>query len=169
MDVLLIVLRLLHIVAAFIWIALGLTSTIFILPAAVSADENGMRYLKTLFVNTPFTRIIPAVAGLTTLAGLLMYFFANSASHFSSTGNAVLGIGAVAGLLATIHGGAVTGRATRTTNETLVQYVGDGSQPISADGMAKLRAQIASLISHSRVSLALMIVALVGMASARYL
>jgi hypothetical protein len=169
MDIVLIVLRFVHIVAAFAWVGIGVTTTFFIAPAAAAAGESGLRFMKSLFTRTSLPMIFPAASGLTTLAGLLLYLVGNATSHFSTTGNIVLGIGAVAGLLATIHGGAVTGRSTRAMVESLTQHVPDGNQPISAEGLAALRERGQDLGSHTRVSLALMLIALVGMASARYL
>ena len=100
------------------------------------------------------------VSGLTTLAGILLYLFGNSASHFSQAGNMVLGIGALAGLIATIHGGAMTGRATNALSAALAK---EGTP------LPELNELAAKLLSHARLSLALMIIALVGMGSARYL
>lgn len=167
MDILLVVMRLLHIVFAFVWFGLGITDSVFIVPTAIRAGESGMRFFKTLFTSTVYTRIYAIVAGMTTLMGILLYIFGNASSHFTSVGNMVLGIGALAGLVATIHGGAVLGRATRVFGQTLAQLP-DGQQA-SADILATLQTQAASLLSHSRLSLILMVVALVGMGSARYL
>ena len=109
MDILLVLLRLLHIIAAFVWIALGLTQVLFVGPAVGKSGESGLRFLKALLTKTAFPMAFPIAAGLTVLAGILLYFVSNSASHFSTTGNIVLGIGAASGLLAAGHGGAVVG------------------------------------------------------------
>jgi hypothetical protein len=53
--------------------------------------------------------------------------------------------------------------------EALAQYVPEVDQPITADGLSVLRERAQALSSHSRISIILMIVALLGMASARYL
>jgi hypothetical protein len=168
MDLVIAGLRLIHIVAAFIWFGLGMTMVFYIGPAVGAAGESGLRFLKSLIINTPFARAIPIAAGLTTLAGILMYLIGNSASHFTTTGNIVLGIGAVAGLLAAGHGGAVTGRATRDLGEALAKYVAD-NQPIASEGVATLREAAMKVGQHSRISFMLMVIALLGMASARYL
>jgi hypothetical protein len=81
----------------------------------------------------------------------------------------VLSIGAVSGILAGIHGGAVTGRATKALGEALQQHVPDGGQAIAANALPVLREHAEKLLSHSRVSLVLLIIALVGMGGARYL
>jgi hypothetical protein len=169
MDIVLILLRLLHIVAAFAWVGIGITTALYIAPAAAAAGDSGLRFMKALFTRTSLPMIFPAASGLTTLAGILLYLTGNPMRIFTQTGNIVLGIGALAGLLATIHGGAVTGRSTRALVQALTQHVPDGNQPIAADGLAVLRERGTELGTHSRLSLVLMIIALIGMASARYL
>jgi uncharacterized membrane protein len=169
-NILLILLRLIHIVAAVAWVGLGAAATFYIAPAAMAAGDSGWRFLKKLFGGTSFGAIFGSAAGVTMLAGILMYIFAGSASHFSQTGNIVLGIGALFGLAAGVHGGAMTGRATTALDEALKQHVpDDDSQPIPAGGLVVLRELGAKMASHSRISMILMIVALIGMASARYL
>jgi uncharacterized membrane protein len=169
MDFLLVVLRLIHIVSAFAWVGLAVTMTFYVAPAAAAAGESGLRFLKALLTRTSFATAVGAAAGITTLAGILLYLVGNATAHFSSTGNTVLGIGALSGILATIHGGAVTGRATREFGEALVKHVPDNGQPIPADALPVLREHGMKVGAHSRLSLILVAIALLGMGSARYL
>ncbi len=168
MDIVLIVLRLLHIVSAFAWVGIGAAATFYILPAAINSNESGLRFLKALFSTTNFGSIIAMVSGLTTLAGLLLYAVGNAPSHFTSTGNIVLGIGALAGLLATIHGGAVVGRTSKAVEAAIDENVVVG-QSISNEVVNKLMPMLTEFQSHARLSMVLMIIALVCMGSARYL
>jgi len=168
MNIVLVLLRLLHIVSAVSWLALGGMLTFYIAPAAVAAGENGYRFLKTLFTRTAYTRAIPMVAGTTTLAGLLLYAVGNAPSHFSQTGNIVLGIGAAAGFIATVHGGAVTDRATKALSKVLANLP-DGTQPIATATTTELNGLATTLLGHARLSMILMLIALVCMGSARYL
>ncbi len=169
MDIVHVSLRLLHIVAAFAWFGFGAASTFYIAPVAMKAGDSGLRFLKALFTRSSFGAIFAVSSGLTTLAGILLYIIADSASFFSQTGNMVLGTGALFGILATLHGGAATGRATNALAEALKKHVPDGDQPIPASAMPELRAHAEKLLLHSRISLVLMIIALIGMGSARYL
>jgi len=165
-TILLVVLRLLHIVAAFSWVALGGTLTFFVAPAAVAAGENGYRYLKSLFTRTRYTRLIPMVAGTTTLAGILLYLVGGG--RFGPVGSAVLGIGALSGLIATIHGGAVTDRSTKALGKVLAN-VPDGTQTIPAATLTELNTLATKLLGDARISFIFMAVALICMGSARYL
>ncbi len=169
MDIVLISLRLLHIVSAFAWIGLGATSTLYIAPTAIASGESGLRFLKFLLTRTSFGSAFGIAAGLTTLAGLALYAFAEPWTRFSSTGNIVLGIGAVAGILATLHGGAATGRATRALGDALAQHIPENTSPLSTEALLVLREHAEKLLTHSRISFVLMLIALIGMGSARYL
>lgn len=168
MDIIHVVLRLIHILAAFLWFGLAVTQTLFIMPASAKAGESGMRFLKSIFANTPVVMAIPVVAGLTTLAGLLLYA-TGSHNEFTTLGNIVLGIGALAGLAATIHGGAVTGRATKALAAGLEEYVPAKHDAVTAEAMTTLNELTAKLDEHSRISLILMAIALIGMGLARHL
>lgn len=169
MDYTLVLLRLLHIVAAFMWVAVGVSIAFFIMPSVQAAGENGARYLSVLLKHTIIARALPMSAGLTMLAGILLYIGGNVRSHFSNTGNAVLGFGALVGILAGIHGGAFTGRAIRRLGVILSEKIPVDNQVVRADDLLVLREQAMKVVAHARVSMMLTIIALVGMASARYL
>jgi hypothetical protein len=167
MDLLIALLRLLHIVMAFAWFGLGLVMTMFIIPSVLSSGESGQRFMKSLFLGTSVAKLFPIVSGTTTLAGILLYL-TGSMSRFTTLGGIVLGIGALAGLAATIHGGAVTGKKTAAYAQALAQNVPDNGS-LSADRLGALRNQATELAADSRISFILMVVALIGMGSARYL
>jgi hypothetical protein len=166
MNILISLLRLLHILSAFAWFGLGATMALYVAPAAVASGESGLKFLRSLFLTTPVARAIPITGGITTLAGIVLYLTGDPANAFSSFGNIVLGIGALAGIAAAIHGGMMTGRATRALAAALAT---SGDQPYSAEVLTSLRAKADALVMHSRVSFVLMAIALIGMASARYL
>ena len=165
-NIIFVLLRLLHIVSAVSWIAIGATLTLFVAPAAVKVGESGYRYLKTLLTRTPYAKLVAPAAGITTLAGILLYL--DGGGRFGPLGSAVLGIGAVFGLIATIHGGAIVGRTTTALGKVL-ETVPDGAQPIPAAILTQLNELATKLLGEARISLILMIVALVCMGSARYL
>ncbi|KAB2867345.1 MAG: hypothetical protein F9K46_00515 [Anaerolineae bacterium] len=169
MDYTLILLRLLHIVAAFAWVGAGTSIAFFIMPSARAAGENGLRYLNTLLRHTAITRVFRISAGLTMLAGILLFGLSDVRNHFSTTCNAVLGLGALAGILSGIHWGAFTGRALRSLEAILWEKIPSGNQAMPADDLLALREQTTKVVARARVSVVLTIIALLGMASARYL
>ena len=167
MNLLLAAIRLIHIVSAFAWVGLSTVTTVYILPTATATGENGLRFFKALVTRTPINVVFAASSGITVLMGIILYLLGAS-SHYTSVGQIVLGIGALAGLAAGIHGGAVVGRDSRAFAEALEKQVPDG-QPIAADALTSLTAAERSLGEHARISLILTAIALIGMASARYL
>jgi hypothetical protein len=168
MDIVLVVLRLIHILAAVAWFGLGFAAAFYIGPAVGAAGDSGPRFLKALFNSTSFGRIFAILGGVTVLAGILLYI-TGSANHFSQTGNIVLGIGAAFGILTAAHGGVSTGRVTQQLAAEIQKSVPDGGGPISAEAQATLRQLGAKMTSDSRISFVLMLIALIGMGSARYL
>jgi hypothetical protein len=166
MNFLIALLRLIHIFSAVAWFGLASMMALYIAPTVVAAGENGFRYMKSLLTGTRIASTFPMVTGVAMLAGILLYFFGDVA-NFSTTGQIVLGIGALAGIAAGIHGGAVSGRSLRTFGETLAKY--PDNQPIPADGLALLRDQATAVASNARVSYILVVIALIGMGVARFL
>src|SRR5262249_26105918 len=114
----LVLLRLIHIVAAVGWFGLASLMALYIAPSIVAAGETGYRYMKSLLMGTRIATAFPIMSGVAMLAGILLYFNSDWRG-FSTLGQIVLGIGALAGIAAGIHGGAVAGRAQRTFAETL--------------------------------------------------
>jgi hypothetical protein len=150
-------LRLIHIVAAMSWFGAGLVA-VFILP--ISGPNS--RFFHTLYRNSRFGTIFAAAGGLTTLAGLLLYA-TGSHARFPGTAGVVLAIGAVFGLFAVGHGGTATGRISEQYVAALEQLP-EGTQP-----SPELNALYDKMQLHVRISFALMVIALIGMGSARYL
>jgi hypothetical protein len=167
MDIVLVVLRLLHILAAVAWVGAGLVQVLMIGPATAAAGESGLRFTKALNTVSAYRMVFPVGGGVTVLAGILLYI-TGSASHFSQTGNIVLGIGALAGIAAAIHGGESVSRGTAELVGLLDKHV-PNTGAIPADGLAAVRTAAAGLASHARISFVLMIIALIGMGTARYL
>lgn len=159
--------RLIHIVAAFLWFGLATAQTFFIMPAAAAAGESGLRFMKVLNTRTSISKALPAAGGITVLAGIVLYLL-GARNHFTTTGNIVLAIGAIAGLIEAIHGGAVIGRASTAMTQALETYVVD-NQPISSEGVGILRKMGTELRPHAQLGFTLMMIALIGMGSARYL
>lgn len=166
MDILITVLRLTHIISAVVWVGMSITLFFFIGPAIRKAGPGGLPFSRALFTGTKLSTAFAASAGLTFLAGLLLYLVGNAMVHFTQLGNIILGIGAVFGTLAMLHGSFVTGPATKKLSALMASLPTDG--PPSPDQLAELQALSTSMVGHQRVSIILMLVALVCMGSARY-
>lgn len=166
LNILRIVLRLIHIASAVAWVGIGLTLATFILPAGNTTGTWHFPFERALLNRTRLPSTFPVVALLTTAAGLLLYA-TGSHNVFTTTGNIVLGIGALFGLLAFGHGFGV-GRYTSAYSKALAA-TGIEDEPVAANQLENLRQLRAKLYTNSRISLGLTIVALLGMGLARYL
>lgn len=166
MDIVLVLLRLIHIVVGVIWFGMSIT-LVLINPALEWLGDQRYYTELALYTRTRISSLFPIVGGVTTLAGLLLYA-TGSGNDFSTTGNIVLGIGALAGLGAAIHGGAVTGRLTKEYSVALTANVTPG-QAIATNAIGSLRELSAKLTQHTLISTGMALVALIAMASARYL
>ncbi len=167
MTLVIALLRLIHIVSAVAWVGIGLMLALYVVPTSTQAGETGLRYLRSLIINRRITMAFGAAAGIAMLVGILLYITGDVSRNFSTTGQIVLGIGALFGIAAGIHGGAIVGRETTAFANALAQY--PENQPIPADGLATLRALAVKVGSDARISFALMVIALIAMGSARYL
>lgn len=167
MEILLVVLRLTHIVSAVVWVGISITLFFFVGPALKQAGPAGMPVSRALFTSTRISTALSASAGLTFLAGLLLYLLGNAMAHFTQLGNIVLGVGAIFGTLALLHGAFVTGASSKKLSAFMASLPASG--PPSPDQLTELQALSTSMVSHQRVSIILMLVALICMGSARYL
>jgi hypothetical protein len=134
--------------------------------------QNRQRFYWALYTRTRIGTAFPIASGLTTAAGLLLYLVSQSHLYFSQNGNIVLGTGALFGLLAFGHGAAATGPLTgRYTAALAAAYGTEGGAggEISADQLASLEEITRKHDVHTRISVILGLIALVAMASARYL
>lgn len=154
------VLRLLHIVAGLIWVGAAIVMSCYIEPALERAGAGGSPFLRALYGDASFPRLIPLAALVTTVAGLLLYGLMSYHEAMSSSMGMVLSLGALFGLLAIGHGYFAVWRgagrfATMAASDT----------PDDA-ALAQLQDK---LRRNGRISMWLAVVSLVLMAGARYI
>lgn len=153
------VLRLLHIVAGLIWVGAAMLMSFYIEPAARSSDAAGSRFLRALYRNTSWPRLIPLSALVTTIAGLLLYGMLSYHEAMSSAMGLILTIGALFGLLAFAHGYFALWRRTGAYRLLLAD------EGVNADELAAIEDLMRR---NGRVSMWLALVSLILMAGARY-
>src|SRR4029079_16623837 len=100
------------IIAAMLWVGSAFYNVQILLPGLAAMGADGDKVLVALGKNRGFALIFPVSAGLTVLAGILLYLRPGERDIFSGTGWAAISIGALAGIAAAVHGGAVLGRQT---------------------------------------------------------
>jgi uncharacterized membrane protein len=100
MDVYLIVLRIVHVIARAFWIGAGLTASLFLQPTAREAGPAAGPFMTHLAQRKRLPDVMLAAAGLTILAGLLMYWqvsYGFDADWIGSSYGLTITIGALAG------------------------------------------------------------------------
>jgi len=167
MSFVIVLLGLIHIFAAVSWFGSSFAGWRFIVPAVQASGEAGWRFTKALYTRTQLGIAFPASAIVTVIAGILLYLTRDPEQNFSQTGQIVLGIGAVIGLVNAGHGIFATGPATQRIVK-LLSGVQD-NVPLSAETLRQLEAENTKFRLHGGISFAMTTLALLFMATARYL
>lgn len=171
MDEYMVGFRLVHIFAGIIWVGFAWFMAFILRPAVQSLGKDGQTFMKGLLKNTPVVAIMPIVSLLTVASGLLLYY--RISDHFnsdwmSSTAGVVLSIGSAAGIFEFIFGGAVIGPTLKKLGQMASELESQGSPP-SEDQLSKLRGLQTRIRWAEPVSSIMTVVAVIGMASARYM
>lgn len=168
MEIALVVLRPLHILLGIVWIGFGSMLAWVLHPAADKAGEKGLAMLRTFYSNSTIGAIMPVAALGTTLAGLILWGIRADGmdlSAFGATGDMVMAVGALAGVLAFGHGASATGRYTRLFTKASQDYDANPNQT----NLQSLQQVKAKFFTHTNISAWLALVSVVCMSSARYL
>jgi hypothetical protein len=170
-STLMIGLRLIHIICGVFWTGTAMTMAWFLLPASRAMGPPGGAFMQQLMFKQKLRNFVGAAMALTVLSGLTMYIrlsmITNGAWAASRMGM-VLGIGAVAAIIAGGIGGVVVGRHGKRLMElgTTVQATGGPPTDAQRGEMESLQGKI---YGGFRVIAVLLVIAVAAMASARYL
>lgn len=165
MDV--VIARIVHIFAGIGWAGAGFLALLVISPWVRQMQAQGNGGAANFYGTSRWSAFMAGAGVLTVLAGLYLYFRLSNGfqnSWLSSNGMAVLGIGAVAGVLALIHGGAILGRMQGEMSKFAATIQGAPT----AEQRTRLAALAGQLQTHTYISFALVVIAVAGMAIARY-
>jgi uncharacterized membrane protein/mono/diheme cytochrome c family protein len=170
-DAYMIIFRLIHIFSAIIWVGSTIFILAFVQPAIAALGPDGQRFMRSLYRNTRFAIVFPLSSLLTVIAGLALYY--RISDHFNSdwmgsTAGIVLSVGALAGLAAFFHAAAAMGPMTRRAG-ALMSEIGQQGTPPTQEQLAQMRSLQSRTRTQGFVSVGLMIIAIIGMVSARYL
>lgn len=167
MNYLVIALRIIHIVAGITWVGGTLIMTFFIGPTIGATAEAGQKFVGHLMNNLKFSNRMSAAAGLTILAGFILYWIDSNgftSAWMSSGAGRGFGIGAGFALIGFIFG-LLIGRTTNAMAQLGAQFRGQPS-PEQMSQMQSIRKQQAT---YSNISATALILAVIFMAIARYL
>jgi len=171
MDLYVIVLRILHVFGGVFWAGTTFLFTGYVGPAVMAAGPEGGKFMQALFNQTRFLRVIAATSGLTALSGLLLYWRASGGLRLEWIGTGTgLGftIGGAAGLVAAFIGISVQNRAGRRLSALGREIQAGGGAPTPEQG-AQMQAAQRALAQGGQWASILLIVAILGMATAQYL
>jgi uncharacterized membrane protein len=161
-------LRLIHIVAAVVWVGGGIFFLAVVAPAAQAAGPEGGKFMQMVARQGRLGKLMAAVSGLTFLSGLILYPLLSYHNRLGTLGGWLLTIGAVIGLLGFVHGMLVTGKAGNQMT-AMVRAMDARQGPPDPDTMKQLQALGAKQAQAAVHSVILTSLALLFMAAAQTL
>ena len=159
-------LRIVHILAGIIWVGGALIMAFFIAPAVGATAEAGQKFVGHLMGNLKFSSRMSAAAGLTILAGFILYWIDSdgfTSAWMTSGAGRGFGIGAAFALVGLVLGIQV-GRITKS----MAQLGGQIQGKPSAEQMQQMGALRKQQVTYSNVNAVLLVLAVIFMAIARY-
>ena len=170
MDLLLIILRLVHIVLGAFWVGTMIFNAFFLMPSMLEAGPDGMKVAAGL-AKRRFLDVLPPVAGLTILSGLWLYWKASLGFQPAYMGSAVgmtYGLGAVAALIAFGLGIAIM-RPSMLNAAALSQAAASAAPDDRAAKLAEASALRLRGAQTAKVVAVVLIIAVAAMAVGRYM
>jgi len=167
MNYLVIALRIIHIVAGITWVGGTLIMTFFIGPTIGATAEAGQKFIGHLMNNLKFSNRMSAAAGLTILAGFILYWIDSNgftSAWMSSGAGRGFGIGAGFALIGFVFG-LLIGRTTNAMAQLGAQFRGKPS----TEQMSQMQSIRKQQATYSNISATALILAVIFMAIARYL
>lgn len=167
MNVLMVVLRLIHIFSAVLWIGATYSLILFVMPTAKAVGADAQKFMQHFTQRSGLSRVLTLAAVLTVLSGLLMYGYLFQGLAPLNTGSGLaLTLGGLAGIAA-IGSGTSTGgliRRMQALGQQIAQAGGPPSPQQAAD-LAKLQEAMARRTALTAIFLTL---ALIGMTLSEY-
>ena len=169
MNILILVLRVIHIFSGVFWVGFAFFNIGFLQPTVKATGAEGQKTMQYLTQKTRLLSTVYATATLTMLSGLTMYWILSGfrLSFIGSGYGLVLTIGSIAGVIAWIYAVVVI--------RGIFNRMGDIGQQIQAQGgppnpeqATQLQALVARLGKVGQVALVFLVIALLGMATAQY-
>ena len=167
MDWLTIGLRIVHVVAAIIWVGGAALIVLYVQPAAEKLGPAGGQFLQELFLRRKVSRYFAIAATLVVIAGVSLYL-KNYLSVATTLPALTFLAGGILGIIAWARGGTVLQRAFGNVAAISEEMKSAGGPP-SAELMARQQAATAKLRTIGQQDLVLILTAAVLMSVARYL
>ena len=171
MDTYMIVLRIVHIVAGAFWVGSALVVFLFLQPAAQEIGPSASPLLMHLSQKKRLPDITLGAAGLSILAGLLMYWRASDGFNtdwIGSTYGIAITVGALAAIAAVALGASIV-RPSMLAAAAIGREVAGSGGPPTPEQAAQIQALQDRVRATGQVIIPLLLFATAAMASAQYL
>jgi uncharacterized membrane protein len=170
MDWYVIILRLIHIAAGIFWVGAAFVFFLFIQPSTRELGPEGQRFMGYLGTRKKLPAIILISAIVTVLAGILLYIRVSdgfSVDWITSGPGIGFTIGGVAAII-TVTLGLIVTKPAADRMAALGQEIAAAGGPPSSERASEMQRLQARLLVIGRVSMVLLVIAVVTMATARY-
>lgn len=171
MDLVMVVLRLIHIFGGVFWVGAGLLVIGVVLPFAQTAGPDGMKFVQGFVGRSRYVTLMSVASLLVTLTGLVMYIRVSGGFQpvWILTGPGIgFTIGSIAGILALLEGYAIH-RPISARLKALGQEIASAGGPPNAKQAEELKSLQVRMGHANQLSAILLITAAVFMAISRYL
>jgi uncharacterized membrane protein len=131
MNVLMIVMRIIHIFSGVFWAGTAFFMISFVAPSVIATGAEGQMFMQQLAFQSRFTTAMLAVAVLTVLSGLVMYWqiFEFQLRALSTGYGLMLTLGAVAGFIGFLTGYFMQNRITQRMKAISATIAASGGHP----------------------------------------
>jgi uncharacterized membrane protein len=171
MDIYMVVLRIVHILAGVFWVGAATVIFAFLQPAAREVGPAASPLMMHLAQKKRLPDIVLGAAGITILAGLLMYWRASDGFNpdwIGSTYGIAITVGALAAIVAVALGGSIV-RPSMIAAAAIGREVAASGGPPSPEQAAQIQAHQDRVRTTGKVIIPLLVFATAAMASASYL
>lgn len=171
MDLYVILLRIIHIFAGVFWVGSVALVVFFVQPTAAALGPDAQKFMQHLIFRRRLTDIILGAAVLNIIAGLLLYWHVSGGLQVAWITSGA-GIGFTVGALAALGAfsvGAFVSRPAILRSGAMGAQIQAAGQPPSPEQLAELNQLQMKGATAGRWTLVLVAIALLFMATARYL
>ncbi len=169
MNFLMISMRIIHIFAGVFWVGTSFFMISFVTPSVIATGAEGQKFMQQLAFRTRFTTAMMAVAVLSVLSGLVMYWeiFEFRLNALSTGYGLVLTLGAIAGFIAFLSGYFMQNRITGKM-KALSAAIAAADGPPTPEQQAEMKALGETVARGGQVTSVFLALALLGMSIAQY-
>jgi uncharacterized membrane protein len=169
MNFLMISMRIIHIFSGVFWAGTSFFMLSFVAPSVIATGAEGQKFMQQLAFRTRFTTAMMAVAILSVLSGLVMYWeiFEFRLNALSTGYGLMLTLGAIAGFIGFLTGYFMQNRTTGKMKGLSNSIAASGGPP-TPEQQAEMKSLSGTVSRGSQITSVFLALALLGMSIAQY-